>query len=246
MSSVETGSSPEVVLVTGASSGIGRATAQAIAKEGGKVVLFARRRQLLESLADTLNAGESPQAVAVAGDVSCWEDCVAAVEAARALGELTALVNAAGAWADGPFDAIDPGELRHFVDTDVAGALQITRAALHVMKQNGRGRVLHINGLQGFLRMRGPVAYAAVESAVRGLCESLRWEAATYGVHVSLLTLGGVSMEDHPDASSLYSDGQRQLLRKSEVVAAVMFMLGQPSGVNVDELVLTPLGLRLW
>jgi NADP-dependent 3-hydroxy acid dehydrogenase YdfG len=122
----------------------------------------------------------------------------------------------------------------------------MTRAVLPALRESGGGRILHINGLQGLHRQRPPVLYAAVEAAVRGLCESLRWEAAAEGVHVSLLTLGSVANAEPPvpEPAALLREGRRERLSRSEVAEAVLFMLSQPPGVNVDELVLTPLGQR--
>ena len=156
----------------------------------------------------------------------------------RRLVSLDALVNAAGTWVEEPLAEVSYEDLRAFVDTDVSGALQITRAALPMLMQSG-GRILHINGLQGLIRARPPVLYAAVESAVRGLCESLRWEVAAQGVHVGLITLGAVAS---PDPVPLHEGGRRCRLSRDEVADAVCFVLAQPRGVNVDELVLTPLG----
>jgi ribitol 2-dehydrogenase len=86
-----------------------------------------------------------------------------------------------------------------------------------------------------------------VEAAVRGLCESLRWEAATYGVHVGLITLGGVANTEPDDPPpDVLHDGERgHLLSRNDVAEAVLFMLSRPKGVNVDEMVLTPLEQKL-
>jgi NADP-dependent 3-hydroxy acid dehydrogenase YdfG len=88
--------------------------------------------------------------------------------------------------------------------------------------------------------------YAAVESAVRGLCESLRWEVASCGIHVGLITLGSVANEEPaaPEPSVLLREGMRDRLSRTEVAEAVLFMLSRPPGVNVDEIILTPLGQR--
>ena len=173
------------------------------------------------------------------GDVGIVADCEAAVrESVEAFGSLDALVNAAGTWVEEPLAEVSYEDLRAFVDTDVSGALQVTRAALPALMQSG-GRMVHINGLQGLIRARPPVLYAAVESAVRGLCESLRWEAAEQGVHVGLITLGAVAS---PEPVPLHEGGRRCRLSRDEVADAVCFVLAQPRGVNVDELVLTPLG----
>ena len=221
-------------LITGASSGIGETIARRLAAAGHRVALMARRVERVQAIAAELDG-----AVAVPGDVGIVADCEAAVrESVEAFGSLDALVNAAGTWVEEPLAEVSYEDLRAFVDTDVSGALQITRAALPVLMKSG-GRMLHINGLQGLIRVRPPVLYAAVESAVRGLCESLRWEVAEQGVHVGLITLGAVAS---PDPVPLDEEGRRCRLSRDEVADAACFVLAQPRGVNVDELVLTPLG----
>ena len=236
------------ILVTGSSSGIGETIAETLVEAGHRVVLMARRAGKIQALADRLNAQSADVAHAVPGDVGIWADCERAVESGvNTFGQVHALVNAAGTWDDAPFVDSQPENLQRFIQTDVTGATHITRAILPALKENGAGRIVHINGLQGFIRQRPPVIYAAVESAVRGLCESLRWEAATYGVHIGLITLGAVANVEpaEPNDSVLVKNGRRYRLSRKEVADAVQFMLSQPTGVNVDELVLTPLG-QMW
>jgi NADP-dependent 3-hydroxy acid dehydrogenase YdfG len=236
------------VLVSGSSSGIGETIARQLVAAEHKVVLMARRAENLEALAAQLNQEKPGHAHPVPGDVGKSADCERAVGAAvEVYGSLDGLVNAAGAWVDKPLAQCTYEEIQHFVHTDVTGALQICRAALPALQQT-QGRLVHINGLQGLIRQRPPVLYAAVESAARGLCESLRWEAAGQGVHVGLVTLGAVASAEPPDPepSALSRHGQRERLSRREVAYAVLFMLSRPRGVNVDEIVLTPLGQSLF
>ena len=229
------------VLITGASSGIGATIARRLAADGHQVALMARREEKLREIVTELDG-----AIAIPGDVGNAADCEAAVSSAvEAFGGLDVLVNAAGIWVEEPLHEASYEQIRAFVDTDVSGALQITRAALPELMKDG-GRIVHINGLQGLIRVRPPVLYATVESAVRGLCESLRWEAAPHGVHVGFITLGSVANEEapSPDPAPLHEDGKRYRLSRDEVADAVLFMLSRPIGVNVDELVLTPLGQK--
>ena len=236
------------ILITGSSSGIGQTLARRAVAAGHRVVLMARRAPQLQALAEELNGQQPGHAVVAPGDVGKRADCERAVAAGlEAFGELEALVNAAGTWVEAPFAEVSYEEIERFVHTDITGALQISRAILPHLQQRGGGRLLHLNGLQGLIRQRPPVLYAAVESAVRGLCESLRWEAAGQGVHVGLLTLGAVANVelDNPELAVLEQQGKRQRLSRGEVAEAVLFMLSRPGGVNVDELVLTPLGQQL-
>lgn len=233
------------ILVTGGSSGIGETAARRLVEAGHNVALFARRAERLVAIADDLNHGQDAvHAVATPGDIGDGKDCVRAVDAAiKAFGGLDGLVNAAGYWVDGPLDAAKVEDIERFIRTDVTGATLITRCVLPALKERGGGRIIHINGLQGFIRQRPPALYAMVESAVRGLCESLRWEAAPHGVHVGLISLGAVANTEaaYPDSAVLTSGGHRTKLSRSEVASAILFMLTRPSGVNVDELILTPL-----
>ncbi len=226
------------VLVTGASSGIGEHIAESLASTGHHVVLQARRKDRLEALAERCDG----PAIVSAGDVGIWEDCVSAVEAGvSAFGHLDALVHAAGYWVDGLLSEIPPNELERFIRTDVQGALQMTRAIVPHLESRNQSRVIHINGLQAYIRQRPPVIYTAVESATRGMCESLRWEAAS---HVTLLTLGLTANAEIPQPSrdKLWVENRRDRLSRKEVADAVRYILDQPSGVCIDELVLTPLG----
>lgn len=230
-------------LITGASSGIGETIARQLVADGHQVALMARRTDKVREMAAELEG-----AIAVPGDVGNAEDCEAAVAAAVAeFGGLDTLVNAAGTWVEEPLHEASYEQIRGFVDTDVSGALQITRAALPELMKDG-GWLVHINGLQGLIRVRPPVLYATVESAVRGLCESLRWEAAEHGVHVGFITLGSVANAEAPtpDLQVLHTGDQRDRLSRDEVADAVLFMLSRPDGVNVDELVLTPLRQIFW
>ena len=236
-----------VVLITGSSSGIGETVARRLLKDGHCVSLMARRADLLESIIRDMDPDSEGRALAVPGDVASWDACRdAASQTVSAFGRLDGLVNAAGTWVEEPLIEASPGDIQRFVDTDVSGAILVTRACLPHLKASGSGRLIHLNGLQGFIRQRPPVLYAAVESAVRGLTESLRWEAAAYGVHVGLISLGAVANTQAPTpaVTSLSDDGGRVSLSRDEVADAVIFILSRAKGVNVDEIILTPLNRK--
>ncbi|KPJ84351.1 MAG: hypothetical protein AMS17_16375 [Spirochaetes bacterium DG_61] len=233
------------ILVAGSSSGIGASVAQRLVAEGHNVVLMARRKDKLESIAEALNSQMPGHACIAVGDVGKSEDCEKAVSIGlESYKTLDALVNAAGAWVDKRFSDATYSEIQHFIHTDVLGATTVSRAIMPALIKRGGGRILHINGLQGFIRQHSPVLYTTVESAMRGFCESLRWESVQSGIHISLITLGSVANTEpfQPDPSLLHERGVRYRLSRKEVTDAILFILSQPLGVNVDEIILTPLG----
>ncbi len=179
------------VVITGASSGIGRATALEMARRGAHVILAARRAELLESVADQCRAHDVP-ALAVATDVSSPEQCARLIEAA---GEVDVLVNNAGfALFDSVADAtLD--ELRAMMDTNYFGMVNCIRAVLPRMLARGSGTIVNvgsITGLMGFARMSG---YCATKFATIGFTEALRDEVIGKGVRVALVCPGTTETE---------------------------------------------------
>ena len=131
------------VLVTGSSSGIGETVAKSLVEAGHQVVMMARRAEKLKALANDFNANGPGRAEAVPGDVGVWADCERAVDVGmKAFGRLDALVNAAGTWVEAPFVEVRPEALQHFIQTDVTGAAQISRAILPAFQKSGGLRLV--------------------------------------------------------------------------------------------------------
>jgi len=236
------------VLISGASSGIGAEIGRYLVEKGCKVTLMARRIDKLQALFRELNEIKPDSCLVVQGDVSSGKDCQETVSAALdKFSVLDALVNCAGTWVDENFIDASFEQIQDFIATDVQGAAFISRAVLPHMKSSKRGNLIQVNGLQGFIRQLKPVIYTTVESAVRGFCESLRFEVAAYGVHTTLITLGAVAsgLTDPFEIKKLINSQSRSQLCNMEVAEAVYFILSRPKGVNVDELVLTPLNQSL-
>ncbi len=175
----------KVALVTGASSGIGAATAKALAREGVRVALLARREERLEEVADEIRRLPS-HALVCPADVTHSAAVRAAVE--RVLGQwkrIDILVNNAGRGLAAPLEATTPEELRALMEVNVVGVLTLTQAVLPGMLQHASGHIINISSVAGRRGISLRSAYNATKFALVGLSEALRMELSGTGVHVS-------------------------------------------------------------
>ena len=177
----------KVVLVTGASSGIGAATAREFARKGALAALFARRKDRLEAVADEIRR-EGGKAMVCVGDVTDPAAVQAAVE--RVLGEwkrLDLLVNNAGCGMVAPFEAVTAQELRDLLEVNLIGALTLTQAVLPVMRRQASGHIINVSSVAGRRASRLTSAYNATKFALVGMSEALRQELRDSGIHVSIV-----------------------------------------------------------
>jgi NADP-dependent 3-hydroxy acid dehydrogenase YdfG len=231
-----------VAVVTGASSGIGGATARLLAKEGCNVVLAARREDRLIALAAELGEG----ALVAPTDVSDPAACAALV--ARTLerfGSLDILINNAGLGLYGSIAEGDPEDWRKMFDVNVLGVLYTTRAAVRQMLRQGAGDVLFVSSLAGrrVPRADGTV-YAATKHAVNAIAEGLRMDVHEKGIRVLNVEPGLVRTEfpesSHPSAQEYYAEKEYTPLEAEDVARAVVYALLQPPRVSVNEILVRP------
>ncbi len=231
-----------VAVVTGASSGIGEATARLLAKEGCNVVLAARREDRLTALAAELGEG----ALVAPTDVSDPAACAALV--ARTLerfGSLDILINNAGLGLYGSIAEGDPEDWRKMFDVNVLGVLYTTRAAVRQMLRQGAGDVLFVSSLAGrrVPRADGTV-YAATKHAVNAIAEGLRMDVHEKGIRVLNVEPGLVRTEfpesSHPSAQEYYAEKEYTPLEAEDVARAVVYALLQPPRVSVNEILVRP------
>lgn len=219
-----------VLWITGASSGIGAATARLAASEGWRLVLSARSEERLEALATEL--GEQ-RAVPHPCDVTDWEQQQSAVEAAcERFGRLDAVFANAGFGAQRSFLGDTPEHWREMVLTNVYGAALTIRATLPSLKES-RGHLL----LTGSVAGRRPIVgslYSATKHAVHAMAESLRQELDGTGVRVTVIAPG---MVDTPFFAQGPPD---ESLEADDVARAVLFALSQPPHVDVNEILVRP------
>ncbi len=222
--------SDPVFLITGASSGIGAATAREAAGEGYRLVLAARSAQKLEALAQDL--GGPGRALAVECDVTEWEQQQAMVMAAlEAYGRLDVAFANAGFGAGRGFLAESPEHWRSMVLTNVYGAALTIRATLPSLTES-RGHLLLTGSVAGRRALPGSL-YSATKWAVTAMGESARQELNGTGVRVSVIEPG---MVDTP----FFENRPNQALQAEDVARAVMFAVSQPPHVDVNEILVRP------
>lgn len=222
--------SDPVFLVTGASSGIGSATARRAAEAGYRLVLAARRLDRLEALADEL--GGADRAVAVRCDVTEWVDQQAMAETAISrFGQLDVAFANAGFGAPRGFLESDPEHWRSMVLTNVYGAALTIRATLPVLKE-ARGHLVLTGSVAGRRALAGSL-YSCTKWAVTAMGEAARLELNGTGVRVTLIEPGVV---DTPFFDAPVSDA----LAPDDVARAVLYAVSQPPHVDVNEVLVRP------
>ncbi len=237
----------KVALVTGASSGIGEATAEALAAAGAAVAIGARRRDRLDDLAGRLRAAGAT-VLALDLDVTDEQSCAAAVARTREeLGGLDVLVNNAGVMLLGTIVGADPEDWRRMLSTNVLGVLYMTHAAIEGMVEQGSGDVVNVSSVAGRLARKGSGVYNASKWAVNAFSESLRQEVTGRGVRIGLVEPGAVATEltDHitqPAARAASKQMAEQMtpLQSEDIARAVVYMVSQPRHVAVNEILVRP------
>ena len=236
----------KVALVTGASSGIGEATAIALAQEGAAVAIAARRADRLASLRDKLT-GDGARVLMVELDVTDEAACTAAVRrTVEEFGGLDLLVNNAGVMLLGTIEGADTSDWTRMIETNVLGLLFMTHAALPQLLER-QGHVLQISSTAGRVAGKGAGVYNASKFAVNAFSESLRQEVTERGVRVTLIEPGVVETElrEHitdtaaKDAINERADSMRQL-QSADIAAAIVYAATQPEHVAVNEILVRP------
>lgn len=176
-----------VVVITGASSGIGHATARQVAAEGAAVVVSARRTDRLTSLVEAIGAAGG-RALAVPGDVTRDADMGSLVDrTVAAFGRIDVMICNAGIGYHGTLDETSPEAMRRLVDVNLLGTLYAARAALIVMRRQGTGHIIAVSSIAGRRGVGGSPLYSATKAAQIGFIESLRAEFAGSGLHASVI-----------------------------------------------------------
>jgi NADP-dependent 3-hydroxy acid dehydrogenase YdfG len=241
-------------LITGASSGIGAATALALAAEGAAVALVARRRDRLQEVADRIRA-EGGRAEVIEADITDSAQAERAVaEAVGTFGRLDTLVNNAGVMLLGPVEGAPVEEWDRMIAINLQGLLYVTRAALpHLLEAaagaRGAADVVNVSSLAGRTVAAGMGVYNLTKHGVGAFAESLRQEVAGRGVRVSLMEPGPVSTElfthIRPEVlqASRSAFANTPLLQAEDIAESIAFVVTRPQRVAINEVLVRPSGL---
>src|SRR6185436_68941 len=227
-----------VAIVTGASRGIGRAIAEALAREGIKLVLNSLTPARLDETVQALRA-QGSEVEAVAGDVGDEAVVQRLVETAIGrYGRLDVAVNNAGLGARGPLESMDAAEFDRVYRTNVRGPFLLMRAAIPALKKNGGGTLVSIASLAGLNPVPRRAAYAASKWALIGLSRSVLEEVRRDGIRVIILEPGSTLTEFGHDAAKMAH--AEKLVRPEDVAAGLVAALKLPARATVSEIEIRP------
>jgi NADP-dependent 3-hydroxy acid dehydrogenase YdfG len=238
------------VAITGASSGIGEATALTLAGAGAAVALGARRKDRVEGLARRIEA-DGGRAVAIEVDVSDEAQARAFVEGAHsALGGLHGLVNNAGVMLLGPVEGTDTEEWRRMVQVNVMGLLYCTHAALPLMREGGGGHIVNVSSTAGRSAAAGAAVYNFTKFGVTGFSEALRQEALHSQIRVTCVEPGFVETElQEQNVNPVVLQGVEKMreqigdvLQPGDIADAIHYALSRPQHVSINEVLVRPTG----
>jgi NADP-dependent 3-hydroxy acid dehydrogenase YdfG len=234
----------KVVVITGASSGLGEATARHLARHGAKLVLGARRMNRLRTLAEELALGGQ---AAVETDVTQIGQVEALVDAAvRLHGRIDVMINNAGLMPQALLERLQIAEWDQMIDVNLKGVLYGIAAALPHMRAQKSGHFINVSSVAGHKVGPGFAVYAATKHAVLALSEGLRQEVKPYGIRTTVISPGAVATElpnsvtDPDAAASVRKFYEAAAIPADSFARAVTFAMSQPEDVDINEILFRP------
>lgn len=243
-----------VVIITGASSGIGAATALQLAERGAHLTLLARTEERLEEVRAAAQARGARATLALTCDVRDEAQVESAIAATRArFGRIDILINSAGLSLNGPVDGYALADWRTVMETNLTGTFLTCRAVLPLMKQEQGGQIINLSSGAGRSGIAQMAAYCAAKFGVIGFTEALALEVRNDNIRVAVLLPGSVATNFSQTAKrdqrvETNPPKQREIgyaLTAAEVASVILTMLEQPSQAWMSEVVLRPLNLQL-
>lgn len=230
-----------VAVITGASSGIGEATARALAADGHRVALLARRADRIQALAEALGNG----AIAIEADVTDRESIVAAAERVqREFGGADILVNNAGVRLTAPFASDQREDHRRMVETNLLGAMTVTEVFLDQLRANGGGDLVNISSVVGRVAPAGVAAYAATKWGMNGWSEALRVELQP-DIRVMVIEPGAIATElsdhiTHAESRRAAKEYLDMAIPPHDIADVIAFAVSRPRRMTLNEILVRP------
>jgi NADP-dependent 3-hydroxy acid dehydrogenase YdfG len=228
----------KVVVITGASTGLGEAAARLLSEQGATVVLGARRGDLLQALAAELTAAGG-KALAVETDVADYAQVKRLVDTAvKTFGRIDVMINNAGLRTRVPLEELDISEWDKMIDVNIKGVLHGMVAALPYMQKQKSGHIINVASVLGIKVIAPGTVYSATKAAIRALSEGLRQEAKPYDIRSTVISPGVIATNE-PLISS--GGSMRSLAIPADSFArAVSYAISQPDDVDINEIVFRP------
>ena len=237
----------KVVIITGASSGIGEATALKLAKEGAKVVLTARSKTKLKELAKKIKA-DNGTALVVTADVTKSKDFKKVVDKAKKeFGSVHILVNNAGLMPLSYIEKLKTDEWNTMVDVNIKGVLNGVEAVLPTLIENKGGHIINISSTAAYNYFPGGAVYCATKAAVQMFSEGLRKEISKkYGINVTSIEPGAVdtslleTITDEDIKKELKGMMKMTTLQAEDIANAIFYAVNQPARANINNIHILP------
>lgn len=243
--------SGKIIVITGASSGMGAAAARHLAAKGASVVLGARRSDRIEALAAEITEAGG-KATAVVTDVTKRGDLKTLVDTAvKTYGRIDVLINNAGVMPLSPMDRLKIDEWDQMIDVNLKGVLYGIAAALPYMQAQKSGHIINLSSVAGHKIFGGSSVYSATKTGVRIISEGLRQEVAPHNIRVTIISPGAVKTEllDHiseADVQKANQDYVGQVGVPAETFARlVAFAINEPEDVGINEILFRPTAQEL-
>jgi NADP-dependent 3-hydroxy acid dehydrogenase YdfG len=236
----------KVIVITGASSGLGEATARHLAAQGAIVVLGARRVDRIRALANELNKN-SDKALAIATDVTSYEQVKALVDGGvKKFGRIDVMINNAGLMPQSPLERLKIDEWNQMIDVNIKGVLYGIAAALPYMKEQKTGHIINVASVAGHKVRGGGSVYSATKHAVRVISEGLRQEVKPYNIRTTIISPGAVDTElpntisEKDIAESMKKMYQEYAVPAESFARTVAFAISQPEDIDINEILYRP------
>ena len=236
----------KVVVITGASSGLGEATARYLAERGATVVLGARRAERLQTLVDELTR-MGGKATAFVTDVTDAAQVQALVDAAvEKYGRIDVILNNAGVMPHSPLERRKIDDWNRTIDINIKGVLYGISAALPHMQRQKSGHIINVSSVAGHRVGPGSAVYAATKTAVRVISEGLRQEVKPWNIRTTIISPGAVATElpnsitEADVAKGIGQFYEQYAIAADSFARAVAFAIGQPEDVDINEILFRP------